>query len=156
MRSTAKNRQEARTVRKSTAAAANEQQASQDTANVELEVVETKTAASPEGNSSSVKSARFAPLETVGTGGAANPIDILLDVQLELSVELGRASMPVRDVLQLGPGSVVELNKLGGEPVDILVNGRPIARGEVVVVDESFGVRVTEIINRGNTAVSIG
>jgi flagellar motor switch protein FliN/FliY len=83
-------------------------------------------------------------------------MDVLLDVNLDLSVELGRARVPVRDVLQLSPGSVVELNKLGGEPVDILVNGRLIARGEVVVVDENFGVRVTEIINRGNGSVSTG
>ncbi|MEN6370659.1 MAG: flagellar motor switch protein FliN [Armatimonadota bacterium] len=137
------------------AKAADEQQVPLETDNVELEVVDSEPSASPEGNSSSVKSARFAPLESIGTGGATNTMDILLDVQLELSVELGRASMPVREVLQLGPGAVVELNKLGGEPVDILVNGRPIARGEVVVVDENFGVRVTEIINRGNAAVSL-
>ncbi|MEN6521607.1 MAG: flagellar motor switch protein FliN [Armatimonadota bacterium] len=136
-------------------AKAADEQVPLETDNVELEVVDSEPSASPEGNSSSVKSARFAPLESIGTGGAANAMDILLDVQLELSVELGRASMPVREVLQLGPGAVVELNKLGGEPVDILVNGRPIARGEVVVVDENFGVRVTEIINRGNAAVSL-
>lgn len=119
---------------------------------VELEVVDAQT----QGKTASVKAARFAPLEPAVAGGTSNTMDLLLDVQLELSVELGRANMPVREVLQLGPGTVVELDKLGGEPVDILVNGRPIARGEVVVVDESFGVRVTEIINRGNGAVSLG
>ena len=102
----------------------------------------------------SVKSAKFAPLEPGVTAPAQNTMDLLLDVHLDMSVELGRASMSVRDVLQLGPGSIVELDKLGGEPVDVLVNGRLIARGEVVVVDENFGVRITEIINRGNTAVS--
>jgi flagellar motor switch protein FliN/FliY len=75
-------------------------------------------------------------------------MDLLFDVQLNLSVELGRTSIPVRDVLQLGPGSIVELDKLAGEPVDILVNGKLIARGEVVVVDENFGVRVTEIASQ--------
>jgi flagellar motor switch protein FliN/FliY len=101
----------------------------------------------------SVKMARFAQLESGPVAGGQNTLDLLLDVQLELSVELGRATMPVRDVLHLGPGSVVELNKLGGEPVDILVNGRPIARGEVVVVDENFGVRITEIISRPDASV---
>jgi len=121
----------------------------------ELEVVDTQKKGK-QGKTASVKAARFAPLEPASGGGTANTIDLLLDVQLELSVELGRANMPVREVLQIGPGSVIELDKLGGEPVDILVNGRPIARGEVVVVDESFGVRVTEIINSGGGAVSFG
>lgn len=74
-------------------------------------------------------------------------IALLLDVVLNLTVELGRTRMSVRDVLGLGPGSVVELDKLAGEPVDIFVNGTCIAKGEVVVVDEKFGVRVTEIIS---------
>lgn len=70
-----------------------------------------------------------------------------MDVQLGVTVELGRTSLPVKEVLQLGPGSVVELEKTAGEPVDILVNGTPVARGEVVVVDDNFGVRVTELVN---------
>ena len=70
-----------------------------------------------------------------------------MNVPLRVSVELGRSSMTVEAVLALGPGSVVELNKLAGEPVDVLVNDRLIARGEVVVVDENFGVRVTEVIS---------
>ncbi|MPZ98552.1 MAG: flagellar motor switch protein FliN [Dehalococcoidia bacterium] len=79
-----------------------------------------------------------------------------MDVQMRVSVELGRSSMSVEDVLALGPGSVVELNKLAGEPVDILVNDRLIARGEVVVVDENFGVRVTEIISPRRRAQAMG
>jgi flagellar motor switch protein FliN/FliY len=70
-----------------------------------------------------------------------------MDVSMRVTVELGRSSLTVEEILELGPGSVVELNKLAGEPVDILVNDRLIARGEVVVVDENFGVRVTEIIS---------
>lgn len=90
---------------------------------------------------------------TIGpTGGpeAAAPgnLDMLLDVPLEVTVELGRANRRVRDVLNLGPGSVVELSKLAGEPVDLLVNGKPIAKGEVVVIDENFAVRITEILAR--------
>ena len=75
-----------------------------------------------------------------------NNIDLLLDVPLEVSVELGRTRMTIKDMLQLGPGSVIELDKLIGEPVDLLVNDNLIARGEVVVFEENFGIRVTDII----------
>lgn len=99
-------------------------------------------------DASSVRSVRFAPINEVSASSAQNSMDLLLDIDLELSVELGRASIPVRDVLNMGPGSIVELEKLAGEPVDILINGKYIAKGEVVVVDEHFGVRVTEISSR--------
>ncbi len=113
--------------------------------------VDQSSAQEPTGTS--VQPARFAPLEPGSNNASQGTMDLLMDVQLELSVELGRATLPVKDVLQLGPGSVVELNKLGGEAADILVNGRLIARGEVVVVDENFGIRVTEIISRGNGVI---
>jgi flagellar motor switch protein FliN/FliY len=71
----------------------------------------------------------------------------LHDVPVELAVEIGRTRMTIGETLALGPGSIVSLNRLAGEPVDLLVNGRPIARGEVVVVDEEFGLRVTEIVS---------
>ncbi|HTN22853.1 MAG TPA: flagellar motor switch protein FliN [Solirubrobacteraceae bacterium] len=71
----------------------------------------------------------------------------LHDVPVELAVEIGRTRMTIGETLGLGPGSIVSLNRLAGEPVDLLVNGRPIARGEVVVVDEEFGLRVTEILS---------
>ncbi|HLN63156.1 MAG TPA: flagellar motor switch protein FliN [Symbiobacteriaceae bacterium] len=74
-------------------------------------------------------------------------IDLLLDVSLQVTVELGRARRQIRDVLSLGPGSVLELDKLAGEQVDVLVNGKLIARGEVVVIDENYGVRITDIIS---------
>ena len=70
-----------------------------------------------------------------------------------MTVELGRTQLSVREVLGLGTGSVVELEKLAGEPVDLLINGRLIARGEVVVIDESFGVRVTEIVRSGSATL---
>lgn len=73
-------------------------------------------------------------------------IDILLDVQMVLTVELGRTKKYVKDILSLGEGSIIELDKLAGEPVDLLVNGKLIAKGEVVVIDENFGVRVTDIV----------
>lgn len=98
-----------------------------------------------EGGTGSVMSARFASLAEPAAPQSQGSMDMLLDVNLHLSVELGRTSMPVREVLHLGPGSIVELDKLAGEPVDIMVNGKLVARGEVVVIDENFGVRVTEI-----------
>ena len=83
--------------------------------------------------------------------GASRPsggnIALLMDVPLKLTVELGRTTKLVKEILALAPGSVVELDKLAGEPVDILVNEKLIAKGEVVVIDENFGVRITEIIN---------
>jgi len=77
---------------------------------------------------------------------APSGIDLILDVTLPVAVELGRARMQIQDVLKLAPGSIVELDKSAGDPVDILINGRPIAKGEVVVIDENFGVRLTSII----------
>ena len=81
---------------------------------------------------------------------AAQPanIDMLSRLQMNVSVELGRTELTVAEVLGLGPGSVIELDRLAGEPVDIMVNERLIARGEVVVVDENFGVRVVEVMRR--------
>lgn len=78
---------------------------------------------------------------------AEGSLALILDVPVQITVELGRTKMLVKEVLQLGEGSVVELDKLAGEPVDILVNGRLIAKGEVVVIEENFGVRITEIVN---------
>ncbi|ROR01882.1 flagellar motor switch protein FliN/FliY [Desulfosoma caldarium] len=90
--------------------------------------------------------------EDVGNGEAALKKDIrdlefILDLPLEVSVELGRAKMLIHDLLQLGQGSVVELNKFAGEPLEILVNNRLVARGEAVVVNEKFGVRITDIVS---------
>lgn len=84
---------------------------------------------------------------TAPTPSAARPIDFLLDVPLTLSVELGRSKMIVNDLLQLGQGSVVELTKLVGEPLEVLVNEKLIARGEVVVLNDKFAVRLTDIIS---------
>jgi flagellar motor switch protein FliN/FliY len=72
-------------------------------------------------------------------------LERLHDVPVELAVEIGRTRMTSRETLALGPGSIVTLDRLAGEPVDLLVNGKPIARGEVVVIDEEFGLRVTEV-----------
>jgi flagellar motor switch protein FliN/FliY len=72
-------------------------------------------------------------------------LERLYDVPVELAVEIGRTQMTIRETLALGPGSIVSLDRLAGDPVDLLVNGKPIARGEVVVIDEEFGLRVTEV-----------
>src|SRR5580658_489938 len=74
-------------------------------------------------------------------------IDLLLDVPLDLSAELGRTRMTIQDLLGLSAGAVIELDKIAGEPLDILVNNRLIARGEAVVVNDKFGVRITDIVN---------
>ena len=74
-------------------------------------------------------------------------LDFILDIPLKLSVELGRTKLLINDLLQLGQGSVIELNKLAGEPLEVLVNDKLIARGEAVVVNEKFGVRITDILS---------
>lgn len=103
-----------------------------------------------------VRTAQFGPLpgEPHAEQGPSN-LDLLMDVTLSVTVELGRTTMTIKEVLALGPGSVIELDKLAGEPVDILVNDRPIAKGEVVVVDENFGVRVTEIMSPSKRVASL-
>ncbi|MDA8083603.1 MAG: flagellar motor switch protein FliN [Nitrospiraceae bacterium] len=89
----------------------------------------------------------FRELSDEKRSGSPKDMDFLLDIPLEISVELGRAKMLIKDLLQLGQGSVVELEKLAGEPMEILVNNKLVARGEVVVVNEKFGVRLTDIIS---------
>ena len=96
------------------------------------------------------------PAPRSGTGaGALRGLDLLRDVEMELTVELGRTRMAVRDLLSLAPGAVVELDRAAGSPADLLVNGTLIARGEVVVVDEDFGIRITEILSPGAERVSV-
>src|SRR5690606_22887192 len=90
----------------------------------------------------------FAPLPGNGQASELSQIDLLLDISLQVTVELGRARMKIQEILGLRNGSVIELDRLAGEPADILVNGTLIARGEVVVVDEKFGVRVIEVVSR--------
>jgi flagellar motor switch protein FliN len=83
----------------------------------------------------------------------ANNIDLLMDVFLRVTVELGRTRMQLRQVLELQQGSVVELDRLAGDPVDVYVNERLLAKGEVIVVDDKFGVRITELIAAGSEKV---
>ncbi|HKI90707.1 MAG TPA: flagellar motor switch protein FliN [Gaiellaceae bacterium] len=77
----------------------------------------------------------------------AGDLSLVLDVPVELAVEVGRTTMTIRETLSIAPGSIISLDRMAGEPVDLLVNGRRIARGEVVAVDEEFGLRVTEVVS---------
>jgi len=92
--------------------------------------------------------AEFNPVGVSAGAAARGGMDLILDVNLQVTVELGRTLLKVRDVLALGPGAVVELDRHAGEPVDVVVNNKAVARGEVVVIDENFGVRITEIIDK--------
>ena len=94
-----------------------------------------------------VQPVQFQPFNT-----AVNPItqqenmDLIMDVPLEVTVELGRTSKSIKEILEFAPGTIIELDKLAGEPINVLVNGKLVAKGEVVVIEESFGVRITDII----------
>ncbi len=104
----------------------------------------------------SVSNAQFQQLSEPSAPATTRNIDLLMDVNLPISIELGRTRMSISDILALGPGSVVELAKLAGEPVDVLVNQKIIARGEVVVIDENFGVRVTQLMTPEERLKTLG
>jgi len=101
--------------------------------------------AAPAAYPSNVRPLTFDELSQGATTGSGGSIELLYGVNLEVTVEIGRTRLPIREVLALTPGSIVELDKLAGEKVDVLVNGHLIATGEVVVVDENFGVRITDV-----------
>ena len=95
-----------------------------------------------------IQPASFSPFSTdVGAMQSQENISLIKDVPLEVTVELGRCSKAISDILDFAPGTIIELDKIAGEPVDVLVNGKLVAKGEVVVIEENFGVRVTEIVN---------
>lgn len=94
-----------------------------------------------------VQPASFQPFTgNVGANGQPENIGLIMDVPLEVTVELGRTKKSIKEILDFAPGTIVELNKIAGEPVDVLVNGKYVAKGEVVVIEESFGIKITEII----------
>jgi flagellar motor switch protein FliN/FliY len=88
----------------------------------------------------------FTDFAGAGAPGAVNDINMILDIPVQLTVELGRTRIPIKHILQLAQGSVVELDAMAGEPMDVLVNGYLIAQGEVVVVNDKFGIRLTDIV----------
>ncbi len=94
-----------------------------------------------------VQQARFSPLAPAGTTSLPSNLGLIFDVPLQVSVELGKSTKTIKEILELGPGSVIELDRLAGEPVDMIVNGKLIAKCEVVVINETFGIRITEIIS---------
>jgi flagellar motor switch protein FliN/FliY len=110
----------------------------------------------PQGPPVDVKPVEFAQLGGADFAGSQGNLDLIVDIPVRITVELGRTRKTIGEVLALGPGSVVELNKMAGEPVDVLVNGKLIARGEVVVIDESFGIRVTEVVSKAERIRSMG
>jgi flagellar motor switch protein FliN len=103
----------------------------------------------PDPKNAGVARAQFGELgpNAAAAGGGEMNLNLILDVAVTLALEVGRARMTVRDLLQLAPGAVVELDRLAGEPLDVLVNGVRIARGEVVVVNEKFGIRLTDVVS---------
>jgi flagellar motor switch protein FliN/FliY len=112
----------------------------------------------PDPKAAAVARAQFADLGPNALAGSAQEVNLnlILDVSVTLSLEVGRARMSVRDLLQLAPGAIVELDRLATEPLDVLVNGVRIARGELVVVDEKFGIRLTEVVSATERMEQVG
>ena len=104
-----------------------------------------------------VQSAQLPSLESVSAGGEKEmKMDVLLDLHLPVSIELGRTNMLIRDILDLQRGSVVEFEKLASEPVDILINGKKMAEGEVVVIEKHFGIRITNLVEASERVRGLG
>ena len=127
--------------------------------NVEDEWAAAMAEAESLGDSSEDDDIQSAPLENfsggampqatpgLGTGGTTPDLDVILDIPVTISMEVGNTSIPIRNLLQLNQGSVIELDRLAGEPLDVLVNGTLIAHGEVVMVNEKFGIRLTDVVS---------
>lgn len=99
------------------------------------------------GGGASPQPASFPPVQNGDTSGAPKNIDFILDIPMSVSVYVGSTKMAIRDLLQLAQGSVIELDKLAGEPMEVMVNNKLVARGEVVVVNEKFGIRLTDVVS---------
>ena len=118
---------------------------SQDPVAQDASIAATDTSAGTAGDTAATASA-FPDFEAGEVGAAAGDINLILDVPVQITVELGRTRIPIKHILRLAQGSVVELDNLAGEPMDVLVNGYLIAQGEVVVVNDKFGIRLTDIV----------
>ena len=105
-----------------------------------------EVASEVQGAADQASAVAFKEFGSSGGGGAVNDINMILDIPVQLTVELGRTRIPIKHILQLAQGSVVELDAMAGEPMDVLVNGYLIAQGEVVVVNDKFGIRLTDIV----------
>jgi flagellar motor switch protein FliN/FliY len=106
-------------------------------------------------NDAGVKKVDFDEVAPGGKPAASSNLDLVRDIEVQLSVELGRADMPIQDILELAPGRVIELDKLAGQALDVLAGGRLIARGEVVLVDDKFGVRITAILDQAGREAAV-
>lgn len=100
--------------------------------------------------------ASFPSLDGGNAAPAPKNIDFILDIPMQVTVQVGSTRMVIRDLLQLGQGSVIELEKLAGEPMEVLVNNKLVARGEVVVVNEKFGIRLTDVISAAERVQQLG
>ena len=99
------------------------------------------------GGGASPQAATFPPVQNTDPSGTPKNIDFILDIPMSVAVYVGSTKMAIRDLLQLAQGSVIELDKLAGEPMEVMVNNKLVARGEVVVVNEKFGIRLTDVIS---------
>ncbi|MCP9439180.1 MAG: flagellar motor switch protein FliN [Nitrospira sp.] len=108
------------------------------------------------GGGATPQPASFPPVQNVETTGAPKNIEFLLDIPMNVSVYVGSTKMAIRDLLQLAQGSVIELDKLAGEPMDVMVNNKLVARGEVVVVNEKFGIRLTDVVSAAERVQQLG
>ena len=116
------------------------------------------TQSNPSGTTqtSSPQPAAFPPVQQSETGVAPKNIEFLLDIPMSVAVYVGSTKMPIRELLQLAQGSVIELDKLAGEPMDVMVNNKLVARGEVVVVNEKFGIRLTDVVSAAERVQQLG
>lgn len=112
----------------------------------EQEEAEHQSVGDDTGQATAAGSQVFKPLDQGSAGGAMRDLEMIMDIPVKLTVELGRTRITIKQLLELAQGSVIELDGLAGEPMDILINGYLIAQGEVVVVDDKYGIRITEII----------
>jgi flagellar motor switch protein FliN/FliY len=108
---------------------------------------ESTTRADPQTGGSAPQPASFPSVQSAEAGGSPKNIDFILDIPMSVAVYVGSTKMAIRDLLQLAQGSVIELDKLAGEPMEVMVNNKLVARGEVVVVNEKFGIRLTDVVS---------
>ena len=110
----------------------------------------------PQSSLSSPPAASFPPVDNEGAVPAQKNLDFILDIPMQVTVQVGSTKMAIRELLQLGQGSVVELEKLAGEAMEVLVNNKLVARGEVVVVNEKYGIRLTDVISTVERVQQLG
>ena len=121
------------------------------------ENAQTQESAAPMAPATEVQAAQFQKLDPTPTIGTNDrKMDLLMDLSLQVSIELGRSVMLIKDILELQRGSVVEFEKLASEPVDILINGKKMAEGEVVVIEKHFGIRITSLVETSERVKSLG